>query len=174
MWWRRRLAGDGTMITVTMNRLVRGSPDQIWAVIDDVERMSEWFDFADRAETLGGSGLGRRQRTHGRSSGKAAEVDQEVTLYEPARAIGWRHLEERLDGRPAPKFAEEVVFCVWLEEEPGGTRVTMESRQRPASLLKGVLIRLVGLWQVRTQMKRSLDRLESIAAADRCAGARTG
>lgn len=151
------------MITVVKDRLVRGSPDGIWAVIDDVERMSEWFAFADRAELIEGSGLGRRQRTHGKWSGKAAEVDQEITLYEPARAIGWRHLEERLDGRPAPKFAEEVVFSIRLQEEPGGTRVTMESRQRPASFLKGVLIRLVGLWQVRNHMKRSLDRLESIA-----------
>ncbi|MCY3800241.1 MAG: SRPBCC family protein [Chloroflexi bacterium] len=162
------------MITVVMDRPVSGSPDQVWAVIDDVERMSEWFAFADRAELIEGSGLGRRQRTHGTWSGKAAEVDQEVTLYEPGRAIGWRHLEERLDGRPAPKFAEEVVFCVRLEEEPGGTRVTMESRQRPVGFLKGVLIRLVGLVQIRTQMKRSLDRLESIAAAELCAGVRTG
>ena len=112
------------MITVTMGRLVRGSPERIWEVIDDVERMSEWFAFADGAELLEGVGLGRRQRTHGRWSGKAAEVDQEVTLYEPTRAIGWRHLEERLDGRPAPKFAEEVEFTVRLAEEPGGTRVT--------------------------------------------------
>ena len=154
------------MITVTMDRLVRGSPERIWEVIDDVERMSEWFAFADRAELLEGAGLGRRQRTHGRWSGKAAEVDQEVTLYEPARAIGWRHLEERLDGRPAPKFAEEVEFTVRLTEEPGGTRVTMESRQRPAGFLKGVLIRLVGLWQIRGHMKRSLDRLESLATAE--------
>ena len=154
------------MITVTMDRLVRGSPERIWEVIDDVERMSEWFAFADRAELLEGAGLGRRQRTHGRWSGKAAEVDQEVMLYEPARAIGWRHLEERLDGRPAPKFAEEVEFAVRLTEEPGGTRVTMESRQRPAGFLKGVLIRLVGLWQIRGHMKRSLDRLESLATAE--------
>ena len=154
------------MITVTMDRLVRGSPERIWEVIDDVERMSEWFAFADRAELLEGVGLGRRQRTHGRWSGKAAEVDHEVTLYEPTRAIGWRHLEERLDGRPAPKFAEEVEFTVRLTEEPGGTRVTMESRQRPAGFLKGVLIRLVGLWQIRGHMKRSLDRLESLATAE--------
>ena len=151
------------MITVVMDRPASGSPDQVWAVIDDVERMSEWFAFADRAELIEGSGLGRRQRTHGKWSGKAAEVDQEVTLYEPGRAIGWRHLEERLDGRPSPKFAEEVVFSIRLQEEQGGTRITMESRQRPASFLKGVLIRLVRLWQVRNHMKRSLDRLESIA-----------
>ena len=163
MWRRRWLAGDATMITVRMDRLVRGTPDRIWAAIDDVERMSEWFAFAERVELLKGSGLGRRQRTHGKWSGKAAEVDQEVTLYEPARAIGWRHLEERLDGEPAPKFAEEVDFSIRLEEEPVGTRVTMESRQRPASFLKGVLIRLVGLWQIRSHMKRSLGRLESMA-----------
>ncbi|MCY4108610.1 MAG: SRPBCC family protein [Chloroflexi bacterium] len=162
------------MITVVMDRLLSGSPDQVWAVIDDVERMSEWFAFADRAELIEGSGLGRRQRTHGRWSGKAAEVDQEVTLYEPGGAIGWRHLEERLDGRPAPKFAEEVVFCIRLQEEQGGTRVTMESRQRPASFSKGILIRLVGLWQVRNHMKRSLDRLDRLLPAELSTGVRTG
>ena len=124
------------MITVTMDRLLSGSPDQVWAVIDDVERMSEWFALADRAELFEGSGLGRRQRTHGRWSGKAAEVDQEITLYEPARAIGWRHLGERLDGSPPPKFAEEVAFSIRLQEEQGGTRITMESRQRPAGFLR--------------------------------------
>ena len=118
------------MITVVMDRLVSGSANQSSAVIHDVERMSEWFAFIDRAELIEGSGLGRKQHMHGRWSGKAAEVDQEVTLYEPARAIGWRNLEEGLNGRPAPKFAEEVVFSIRLQEEPGGTLVTMESRQR--------------------------------------------
>jgi hypothetical protein len=55
-----------------------------------------------------------------------------VVEHEPGRLLAWRHEAERLDGRPAPRFATEMRFCVRLEPEDGATRVRLESRRQPA------------------------------------------
>jgi hypothetical protein len=104
--------------------------------VSDVERLADWFAFADSAESLEGSpGVGQRRRMHGSWGKKKSEIDQQVTDWEPARRIAWRHEAERLDGKPAPRFAAETLFSIELAEEPGGagTRVRLRSRQLPAS-----------------------------------------
>lgn len=110
-------------------------------------------------EVLAGSGLGRKQRLHGRWGRKRAEIDQVVTDYVPDRVLAWRHEAERLDGKPAPKFARETVFSIRLQPEGAGTRVRLESRQEAAGPVRGLLIRLFGKREVAGHMDRSLARL---------------
>jgi hypothetical protein len=127
--------------------------------VDDPARLPEWFTFCDRAELLEGHGAGRRQRLHGRWGRKRFEVDLIVIVHEPPTLLSWRHEAERLDGRPAPQFARETTFEIRLEAGDGGTRVTLVSRQEPASGLKGLLIHLFGGREVARHMERSLERL---------------
>lgn len=150
------------MIEVVRERRIDAPAEQLWPLVDNVARLPEWFSFAERAELIEGDGVGRRQRIHGRWGRKRSEVDQLVVEREPGRVLAWRHEAERLDGKPAPQFAVDTRFAIRLEPDEGCTRVRLESRQEPASALKGLMMRLLGTREVAGHMERSLERLQSI------------
>jgi uncharacterized protein YndB with AHSA1/START domain len=151
------------MIEIVREEVVPASPAQLWPLVDDPARLPEWFTFADRAELLEGEGAGRRQRIYGHWGKKRSEVDQQVVDYEPGRLLSWRHEQERLDGKPAPRFARETRFEIRLEPEGENTRVRLRSRQEPASALRGLVIRAFGKREVAGHMERSLERLREVA-----------
>ena len=148
------------MIEVTTARTIPAAPDDIWALLDDPARLGEWLAFADRGEVLEGDGVGRRQRMHGHWGRKRSEIDQVVVEHDAPRRLAWRHEAERLDGRPAPRFAASTLFSMTLEPDgAGATRVTLRSQQEPASPLRGLVIRLFGRREVAGKLEESLDRL---------------
>jgi len=151
------------MIDVTAVRTIPRAPDEIWTLLDDPARLGEWLAFAERGELLEGEGVGRRQRMHGRWGRKRSEIDQVVVEHDPPRRLAWRHEAERLDGRPAPRFAAETVFTATLEPVDGGTRVTLHSAQVPASALRGALIRIFGRREIGQKLRESLERLDAWA-----------
>jgi len=144
---------------IVRDGVVDAPVEQVWPLIADATRLPEWLTFAERMEVLDGDGVGRRQRLHGHWGRKRSEVDQEITEFEPQRALAWRHLAERLDGKPAPKFAKSTEFRVTLEPRDGGTLVRLRSRQEPASGVKGLLMRMMGTRDVARGLDRSLVRL---------------
>jgi uncharacterized protein YndB with AHSA1/START domain len=151
------------MIEVFRERRVDAEPEAVWAVVSAPERAPEWFAFAERVEVLDGDGLGQRQRQHGRWGRRRAEIDREVTEYDAPRRYGWRHVAERLDGRPAPVFARSTRFRISLEpSSAGGTLVRLHSAQEPASAMKGLVMRAFGARDIAGSMERSLDRLAAL------------
>jgi uncharacterized protein YndB with AHSA1/START domain len=153
-------------IEVARERHVPAPIEEVWRVVSRPELASEWFTFAERVEVLDGEGLGQRQRQHGHWGKRAAEVDREIIEYEPPHGYAWRHLAERLDGRPAPVFSARTEFEIRLSEQADGTLVRMHSRQSPATWLRGLVMRAFGTREVAAGMSRSLDRLaERFAAA---------
>src|SRR3954464_14648732 len=112
---------------------LRASPDDLWPLVSDPARLPEWFTFAERVEVLEGEGVGQKRRQHGHWGSKPSEVDQELTAYEPERKLAWRHLAERLGGKPAPRFAAATDFSIELTRVAAGTRVVLHSQQEPAS-----------------------------------------
>jgi len=161
------------MQEVVREGVVDAPVERVWPLVDEVTRMGEWFAFAERMEHLAGVGVGRQQRLHGRWGSRRSEVDQEVTAYDPPHALAWRHVAERLDGKPAPRFARSTEFRITLEPQPmqhvgmgssqrphdGATLVRMCSRQEPASAVKGLVMRMFGTREVANLMERSLVRL---------------
>jgi uncharacterized protein YndB with AHSA1/START domain len=153
------------MINVTAARTIPAAPDAIWPLLDDPARLGEWFAFADRGEALEGAGVGRRQRMHGHWGRKRSEIDQVVVEHDPPRRIAWRHEAERLDGKPAPRFAASTRFTMTLEPEGAdASRLTLRSEQEPASALRGIVIRLFGRREVAQKLEESLDRIEALFA----------
>ena len=151
------------MIDVIAQRTIPAPPDAIWPLLDDPTRLSEWFAFADSGEVLDGEGVGRRQRMHGHWGKKRSEIDQLVVEHEPPRRLAWRHEAERLDGKPAPRFAAETVFSATLEPVDGGTSVTLHSAQQQASALRGLVIRIFGRREIAQKLRESLATLEARA-----------
>src|SRR3954465_12062688 len=153
------------MIDVSTARTIPAAPDDIWPLLDDPARLGDWLPFAERGEVLDGGGVGRRQRMHGRWGRRRSEVDQVVVEHDPPRRLAWRHEAERLDGKPAPRFAASTTFSATLEPNGAGTRVTLRSEQEPASALKGLVIRLFGRREVAGKLEESLDALAARAGA---------
>ena len=91
------------MIEVIAERDLPAPPERVWPLVSDPDELPRWFGFAERVEVLEGDGVGQKRRQHGHWGKKASEVDQVLTAYEPERRLAWRHLAERLDGKPAPR-----------------------------------------------------------------------
>jgi uncharacterized protein YndB with AHSA1/START domain len=157
-------------MVVTREAKVDAAPDEVWRLIDDPAAMGGWFAFADRMELVSGEGAGRRQRLHGHWGKKRSEIDQEVVAYEPPRRFAWRHEAERLDGKPAPRFAAETVFTIDLQADGSGTRVRMESRQTPAGPVRGFIMRRFGGREVGQRLDESLTGLRDALAQSSASG----
>jgi uncharacterized protein YndB with AHSA1/START domain len=152
------------VIEVTRERHVDSPVERVWELVDDVDRLPDWFAYADAAELVEGSGVGRRQRIRGRWGNKSSEVDQVVTVHHPPRLLEWEHVQERLDGVPAPLFARSTRVEITLEPDATGTTVRLRSRQVPAGPLRGLVMRALGRREVAKHMDRSLVELERALA----------
>jgi uncharacterized protein YndB with AHSA1/START domain len=153
------------MIEIVRERRIAAAPADVWDVVATPRRAPEWFAFAERVEVLDGEGVGQRQRQHGRWGRRSAEVDREITEYDAPRVYGWRHVAERLDGKPAPMFARSTRFQISLEPQGTGTLVRLRSAQEPASAVKGLVMRAFGTRDIATTMDRSLERLAALFPA---------
>ena len=153
------------MIEVSAEKSIAATPDALWPLVSDPARLPEWFAFAERVEVLeGAEGAGQRRRQHGHWGKRESEVDQRITRWEPPRALAWTHEAERLNGKPAPRFAASTDFTIELEPDGAGTRVRLHSAQEPAGRLRGAVIRAFGRREVAKALDDSLERL---AAATR-------
>jgi uncharacterized protein YndB with AHSA1/START domain len=148
------------MIEVREERSILAAPDVLWPLVSDPARLHEWFTFAERVEVLEGpDGAGQRRRQHGHWGKKRSEVDQVITRWDPPRTLAWRHEAERLDGKPAPRFAASTDFTIELVPEAAGTRVRLHSVQEPAGPVRGLVIRAFGRRDVARSLRDSLERL---------------
>jgi len=147
------------VIEIIREATVPAPPTAVWEVVSSPGRAADWFTFADRVEVICGEGAGQRRRQHGHWGRRRSEIDQEIITWDPPRALAWRHVAERLDGRPAPRFAASTEFTIQLEPAGPGTRVRLRSRQQPASAAKGLVMRLFGTRAAAQNMERSLARL---------------
>jgi uncharacterized protein YndB with AHSA1/START domain len=151
-------------VVVRRERIISIPADVLWELVEPAENLPAWLPFAARCERIGGEALGRRQRMHARWGRRVAEIDQEVTAYEPGRLIRWTHVDERMNGKPALRISSEVTFTLELESIGPGTRVALESRNVPAGFAASVLLRLVAARRLGRDLDRALDNLSAVAA----------
>ncbi len=161
------------MIAIVRERILDVPLNQVWDLIEPVERLPEWFTGMETAELLAGRGLGRKQLVGGRWGRRRFQIDQTVIRYAPGRRLVWRHDTERLDGKPAPMMSRETEFEIHLRDLAPGTLVQLTSRQIPGNVVKGLLIRLIAAPRIARMMERSLAKIAEILA-QRPAGAGGG
>jgi uncharacterized protein YndB with AHSA1/START domain len=152
------------VIEVMREARLSASADQVWAVVSDPARAHDWFEFSDRTEVLSGDGVGQKRTQHGHWGRKKSEVDQEIIAWEPAKLLAWKHLAERLDGRPAPKFAASTEFRIELDGDGEATTIRLRSLQEPAGTVKGWLMKRLGTKDIERSLDRSLERLTTLLA----------
>jgi uncharacterized protein YndB with AHSA1/START domain len=149
-------------IEVVREAEIPAGAGEVWAVVSDAARAGEWFDFADRTEVRSGEGVGQLRTQYGHWGRRQSEVDQEITEYEPGKVLAWKHVAERIDGKPAPKFAARTEFRIELAGGDTATTVRLRSIQTPAGPVKGWLMRRIGTKDIERNMDRSLDRLNGL------------
>jgi uncharacterized protein YndB with AHSA1/START domain len=150
------------MIEVMREARLQAGADQVWAIVSDPARAHDWFDFSDRTEVIEGEGVGQKRTQYGHWGSKESEVDQEIIAWEPGKLLAWKHLAERLDGKPAPKFAASTEFRVELTGDDKATTVRLRSLQEPAGVLKGWLMKRLGTKDIERSLDRSLEQLRAL------------
>ena len=149
------------VLEIHRERTIVVPADVLWQIIEPAENLPAWLPLCERCERLSGEGLGRRQRMYVRWGRRRGEIDQEVTDYVPGVRLGWKHVEEKLDGKPAPRISSDVTMLIELHSEGAGTRVVLRSRNVPASAFGALALRMVA----GPRIQKALDQALKILAA---------
>ena len=154
------------MPEIRLSRSVAAPPSRVWPHLADAERWPAWMPGLRSSTVTNGleEGVGRRQRLQLAYGGQAAEIELEITDWEPERRIGWRHLSETVGGR-GQDFVRDVRTRILLKPSGAGSEVTVEGSWEPA----GLLGRMIGATLVRGRaeevLRQAADNLERLAAA---------
>jgi uncharacterized protein YndB with AHSA1/START domain len=113
------------MPTVTRARTLSASPEEVWSVVSDPERLPGWWPGVRRVEDVG---AGAWTTVMESARGKTLRADYSRLGAEPGRRISWRH---EVDESPFERILAESVTEIELDGEERGTRVKLTLRHRP-------------------------------------------
>ncbi len=147
---------------ICRERYIDAMSEQVWMMVASVDFLPRWLTFADKAELVDGDGVGRTQRVEGPWHPLCSCMVQEVTIYEPARTLEFRIVDETRSVPRLPKMSRETCFRISLFPEGGGTLVEFATHHEPAGPIRGVAMRLVGHRMMARHITQSLERLECL------------
>jgi uncharacterized protein YndB with AHSA1/START domain len=140
------------MATARRSRTIGASPQTIWEVLEDPHHMPRWWPGVTRME-----GVEDERFTQVFTTKKGRPVRLDFRILESEAP--WRRIwEQELIGSPLERVLAESVTEVVLEPEPGGTRVSIEQRQK----LRGYS-RTGGFMWRRATASRLDEALEGLA-----------
>lgn len=135
------------------SRVAQASPEQVFAVLTDPDRGTEWSALAKEVRAEGPPGEGRTLFIKGAMLGVTLDMEQTVHTYEAPTRYGWSGT------RP---FASDITFE--LTPEGDGTRITAHVQADPGKVFP-VGKRLV-MRTFRKQFGSDLDRLVKLVEAE--------
>ena len=148
------------MPTTRRTRNVAAAPERVWELIADPHHFPRWWPGVTRME-----GVDRDRWTQVFVTKKRRPVRADFQLLEsvapgadgPALG-GRRRWEQELVGSPFERVLRRSITEVRIEPAGGGTKVTIEERQklRGYSRLAGLMLRRAS----RTRLEGALDGLE--------------
>jgi uncharacterized protein YndB with AHSA1/START domain len=110
-------------VVVTRSRVVDAAPEAVWAVVSDPAALARWWPRTERVE-----GVSRQAWTTVLRSprGRAVRADWRLDVDERAR----RAWAQQIEGTPFARVLAERRVEARAEPDAGGTRVTLQLRQR--------------------------------------------
>jgi uncharacterized protein YndB with AHSA1/START domain len=143
------------MPTVARRRSVDAPPLQVWRVVSDPERLSEWWPAVARVEDATPHAWTTVMTS---PRGKSVRADYTRAEFDEPRRISWR---QELEESPFERILQESITAVELEpEEGGGTAVELTLRHRARGFGR------FGYFQLRLaaakQVDEALERLEAV------------
>jgi uncharacterized protein YndB with AHSA1/START domain len=150
------------VIHYVAQRVVAATPAAVWAVVSDPDRFPGWFEGVETVESEGPPGRRQTHAVEGPWGDQRFRIERVAEQWQPELFVQWRDIDERLDGvRPAEQWHAGSWLAVALERDTGGTRVTLEGTQLPASeAWRGRLTASVPMIEAR--LAASLERLADL------------
>jgi uncharacterized protein YndB with AHSA1/START domain len=145
------------MATARRSRTIPAAPQQVWELIEDAHQMPRWWPGVVRMEGVEGD---RWTQVFTTKKGRPVRVDFRLLQSEAPWRRRW---EQEIEGTPFERVLNEAVTEIQLEPDQGGTRVTIELRQK----LRGYS-RTGGLLLRRASTAKLDEALDGLAKA--CAG----
>jgi carbon monoxide dehydrogenase subunit G len=142
------------MAVARRSRTIDAELGDIWRVIEDPHQMPRWWPGVKRME---GVDSDRWTQVLTTKKGRPVRADFHLLASEEP---GLRRWEQEVIGTPFERVLDEAVTEVALEPLDGGTRVTIELRQklRGSARTGGFLLRRAS----RRKLDEALDGLEQI------------
>jgi carbon monoxide dehydrogenase subunit G len=144
------------MPTVTRRRTVTALPEQVWAVVADPERLTEWWPQVVRVEEADGKAW-TTVLASPKSVGKVLRADFTLVASDHPHRRSWRH---EVASTPFERVLTSSVTDVRLAPVDGGTEVEISEQLglRGFSRLGGGQIKRA----TRRKIDRALDGLEKL------------
>jgi uncharacterized protein YndB with AHSA1/START domain len=152
------------MPSVTRKRLLAAPPEEVFDLISDPRRLTEWWPRVVRVEDVAGRpGAERTRWTNvlAADSGRKLRLDYCCLASSRPRRYEWEH---ELQGTPFAEHMLSQTTEILLEPASGGTAVKITSTHT----LRGTA-RLAGFAMKRSQkdmLEAALNRLEQLFAAE--------
>jgi uncharacterized protein YndB with AHSA1/START domain len=140
--------------TIRLERTLRASPQELWAVVGDAHHLPRWWPRVERVETVDEDGFTQVLTT---AKGKPVRADFRVVSSDPPSERRWA---QQLSGTPFERILARSETAIRLEPDGDATRVAISLAQRPRGLA------LLGTFMVRAaarrQLEEALDGLEAL------------
>jgi uncharacterized protein YndB with AHSA1/START domain len=143
--------------TVSRTRKVQAAPEEVWRLVNDPERLPDWWPGVRRVEDVS---PGAWTNVLYSPRGKTVRADYTLVEARPLRQLVWR---QEVEESPFERILSESLTEIALEpDDRGSTRVRLTVRHRPRGFAR------FGFIQMRLAAARhlegALDGLESLLA----------
>ncbi len=139
------------MIRIELTVEIARPPEDVFELLSDIERLSEWQTSAVEAHTDGPLAEGSRVKEKRRLLGRELDTELEVVAYEPPRRLTLRSL-----GGPV-KFTVDHEL---VAHGGGGTQLRFVAEAQPGGLLR--LTEPVLARTAEQEFRRDFDRLKEL------------
>jgi uncharacterized protein YndB with AHSA1/START domain len=143
---------------IRRTRVIAADRRAVWDIVADPHHLARWWPKVARVEDVQererGAGT-RWTEVLTTASGKGVRAEFRCVRSREPEQYSW---EQEIEGSPFAKVFKSSVTTLELEEDPGGTRVTIELEQqlRGLSRLGGFMLRRAS----GEQVDEALDGLE--------------
>ena len=138
------------MIRIELTVEIARPPEEIFEILSDIERLSEWQTSAVEAHTEGPLAEGSRVTEKRRLLGREVDTELEVVAYEPPRRLTLRSL-----GGPVKFTVDHELIA-----HGGGTQLRFLAEAQPGGLLR--LTEPVLARTAEQEFHRDFDRLKAL------------
>jgi uncharacterized protein YndB with AHSA1/START domain len=140
--------------TISRERTLRASPQELWAIVGDAHHLPRWWPRVARVETVDEDGFTQVLKT---AKGKPVRADFRVMSSTAPTERRWA---QQVVGTPFERILARSETAIRLQPEGDATRVAISLAQRPRGLA------LLGSFMVRAaarrQVEEALDGLEAL------------
>ncbi len=138
------------MIRIDLNVEIARTPEDVFELLSDIERLPEWQTSAIEAHVDGPLGEGSRVIEKRRLLGREVDTELEVVAYEPPTRLTLRSLGGPVD------FTVDHELAV----QGGGTQLRFVAEAQPGGLLR--LTEPVLARTAEQEFRRDFDRLKEL------------